>query len=96
MSKFQKLLGRMRNNPAGDWDIEDIERVCNHVPGVIFTLPTRGDHYTVAHPKVGVILTIPARRPVKAIYVKAFISMIYGIMGEASGTEEPAGPVAAE
>jgi hypothetical protein len=96
MSKFEKLLCGMRNNPAGDWDIDDIERVCNRVAGVIFLPPKRGDHYKVTHPSVQEILTIPAKRPIKAVYVQRFVSMIDSIMTEGtSGSEEPGDPSAA-
>ena len=29
MAKAHKLLKRMRNNPAGDWLIDDVQRVCD-------------------------------------------------------------------
>jgi hypothetical protein len=29
MTKADKLLARMRQNPAGDWTIQDIERLCS-------------------------------------------------------------------
>jgi hypothetical protein len=95
MSKFEKLLGGMRNNPAGDWQITDIERVCEHIPGMVCLPPGRGNHYKVTHPSVQEILTIPATRPIKAFYVQRFVSMIDSIMAEASGIEEPGDPSAA-
>ncbi len=84
MRRWQKLLERMRANPKGDWTIRDIETVAKHFEerGLIFMPPRRGSHYTAAHPAMpDYILTIPARRPLKSVYVKRFVSMIDSITG---------------
>jgi hypothetical protein len=92
MSQFEKLLERMRNNPGGDWDIDDIERVCSGVPDTQLHAPKRGSHYTVSHPKLRDILTIPAKRPLKGVYVKRFVSMMDSIIEEGDdvgGADDP-------
>src|SRR3954447_18165900 len=45
-----KRLEEMRNNPRGDWRIEDVEAVCREYG--IQRAPARGggSHYKVAHP----------------------------------------------
>jgi hypothetical protein len=92
MSKAEKLLERMRNNPSGDWDINDIDRICSQIPDASLDPPTRGSHFTFSHPQLQDILTIPAKRPLKGVYVKRFLSMIDSITaegGEVKGTGDP-------
>jgi len=38
MTKAEKLLARMRQNPAGDWTIQDIERLCSGLGGGVCRL----------------------------------------------------------
>lgn len=66
----------MRANPR-DWRIDDIESVCRAFAGtgIKFRAPSGGSHYTVRHSKTG-ILTIPAGRPIKPVYVKKFIEFV--------------------
>jgi hypothetical protein len=72
MTAAAKILGRMRNNPTG-WRIEDLKTVAARFkieyrqPGTI--------HVTFRHPS-GAKLTVPARKPIKPVYVKKFIEMI--------------------
>ena len=82
MAKFDKLVERMRNNCNDDWQIEDIKRVCDSVSGAELRTPRRGKHYTFSHPKLQDILTIPAKRPLKGVYVKRFVSIIDSIIDE--------------
>ena len=82
MAKAHKLLKRMRNNPAGDWLIDDVQRVCDQIPGAELLPPSHGTHFKVTHPCISDILTVPAHKPLKAVYVKRFISMIDSIIAE--------------
>ena len=75
MSRAEKLLDRMRRNPRGDWTIGDVETVCRR-HGVECCAPKRGSHYDVSHPSMSTILTIPARRPIKAIYIEQLVEFI--------------------
>ena len=68
------LLERMRANPQADWTIADIERLCRAC-GLTITSPRRGSHYKVRDPKGGTTLTIPARRPIKAVYIRALVAL---------------------
>ena len=62
-----KRLDGMRRNPAGDWTIADIEAVCRE-HGMMCE-PARGgsSHYKIAHPAMRQKLTIPFKRPIKAV-----------------------------
>ena len=90
MGRASKTLDQMRTNPQG-WRIEDISTACNQLRelGVELRPPTRGSHYKVVHPNVPEILTIPAKRPLKAIYVKRFISMIDSIVEISGDNDRP-------
>ena len=74
-------LDRMRANPAGDWTMRDIEAVCREHE-VRCTPPTGGgSHWRVSHPSQRDILTIPARRPVKPIYIRKLVRFIDAVTG---------------
>jgi predicted RNase H-like HicB family nuclease len=61
---------------ATDQTVGDIEVVCKSF-GAMCTPPTGGgSHYKVAHPNQAEILTIPARRPIKSVYIKHFVAFI--------------------
>jgi hypothetical protein len=63
----------MRANPQADWTIADIERLCR-LCGLQITAPRRGSHYKVRDPG-GTTLTIPARRPIRAVYIRALVAL---------------------
>jgi predicted RNA binding protein YcfA (HicA-like mRNA interferase family) len=73
MTKADKLLEKMRNNPR-DWQISELEGVAARF-GVEMR-KTGGSHVTFSHPVWIDILTIPAHRPIKPIYVKKFVALI--------------------
>lgn len=68
-----KLLLRMRANPR-DWRIEHLESLARH-----FGLSVRkpgSSHVIFFHPAGTEMLSVPARRPIKPVYVRRFIAMI--------------------
>jgi hypothetical protein len=73
------LLTRMKQNPQGDWTISDVSSVCKDV-GVACDAPKRGDHYKVSHQTQIEILTIPARRPIKPIYIRKLVTFIDSVL----------------
>lgn len=68
-----KLLERMRTNPR-DWRIEQLETVARRFG--VNVRKSGGSHVTFEHPRSQVILSVPARRPIKPIYIKHFIALI--------------------
>jgi hypothetical protein len=72
MTAASKILGRMRNNPTG-WRIEDLKTVADRSK-IEYRQPGTS-HITFRHPS-GAKLTIPARRPIKPVYVKKFLELI--------------------
>lgn len=72
-----KLLDRMRANPR-DWRIEDIASVCAAF-GIGCTPPRNGSHYKIKHDAMPLILTIPAHRPIKPVYIRELVRFIDAI-----------------
>ncbi len=73
----EKLLDRMRANPR-DWRIADIERLCSEF-GIACTPPRKGSHYKVSHGAMPMILTIPAHRPIKPVYIRDLIRFVNAV-----------------
>ncbi len=63
----------MRNNPM-DWQLSDLEVVADRFG--ITVRRGKGSHVSFSHPKWIEILTVPAHRPIKPVYVKKFVSLI--------------------
>ncbi|WP_088348087.1 hypothetical protein [Rhodomicrobium vannielii] len=75
MGKGKKRLAQMRNNPKGDWTIDDVRVVC-HAFHLVLEPPSGGSHWTVAHPIEKRFLTIPAHGRIKPFYIKQFVELI--------------------
>lgn len=78
MTVAAKILGRMRNNFTG-WRIEDLKTVAARFK-IEYRQPGTS-HVTFRHPS-GAKLTVPARKPIKPVYVKKFIEMIDEVIHE--------------
>ncbi len=70
-----KTIERMRANPKADWQIGDVERACREA-GVDCMKPANGSHYKIGRPKGGRRLTIPARRPIKPVYIVMLVQFL--------------------
>lgn len=70
------LFARMRANPQNDCTIKDVEVVCKE-DGLTCSPPSGGgSHYKVSYPDFHAILTVPAHRPIKAVYIRKLVAMI--------------------
>jgi hypothetical protein len=65
----------MRSNPRGDWGIDDVQAICDAF-GIRCSPPSRGGHYKVSHPASEEILTIPASRPLRPVYIKKLVALV--------------------
>lgn len=65
----------MRRNPRDDWTIDHVAKVCAQ-HGVELEPPSNGSHYKAISCHLAGHLTIPKRKPVKAVYIKNLVSMI--------------------
>ena len=69
-------LDAMRRNPVGDWTIADVEKLCR-AHGLTCAPPSGGgSHYKVSRDGSRLILTIPSRRPVKAVYIRKLVAFV--------------------
>jgi len=72
MSKAAKTLARMKARPL-DWRIDSLKSVAEfcgldwHQPG--------GSHVIFRHPN-GAMLSVPAHRPIKPVYVRKFLRLV--------------------
>jgi hypothetical protein len=62
----------MKANPL-DWRIESLKSVADAF-GLAYRQPG-GSHVIFRHPK-GAMLSVPARRPIKPVYVKKFVRLV--------------------
>jgi hypothetical protein len=82
---MSKRLDDMRRSPQSDWRIADVEFVCRE-HGLTCQAPRGGgSHYKVSHPDLAEILTIPSRRPIKAVYLKKLVALI-DALGNSDGS----------
>jgi len=65
----------MRANPRADWKIGDVERACKEA-GIVCMKPAGGSHYKVGARHGGRRLTIPARRPIKPVYITMLVQFL--------------------
>jgi hypothetical protein len=78
MTRADKTLDRMRANPR-DWRIDQLETVA-----ASFDVRCRkpgGSHVIFEHPAVVEAVSVPARRPIKPIYVTRFVRLIDAVRG---------------
>lgn len=80
MSSAGKRLSQMRANPKGDWRIEDLETVAASLGMKV--RKSGGSHAVFSHPAATMRVTVPARRPIKPIYVRQFVDLVDEIRGE--------------
>lgn len=74
MARGAKLLDAMRANPR-DWRIKDVAALCVNF-GIECSPPRGGSHFKVTHPAMFRILTIPARRPIKPVYIRELVRFV--------------------
>jgi len=78
MTSVQKLLDKMRHNPH-DWRIEQLEVIAKRYG--INVRKSGGSHVVFDHPKWVELLCVPARRPIKPVYIKKLVSLI-SVLGD--------------
>jgi hypothetical protein len=73
MARLEKLLAAMRRNPSADWRIEQLKAIADR-HGMSYPKPGTS-HVTFRSPR-GDKLTVPARRPIKPVYVRKFLALL--------------------
>ena len=72
MSKAERILAKMRNNPR-DWRIDSLITVAR---AHNIKWRQRGTSHVVFIRSDGQTLPVPARRPIKPIYIKKFVDFV--------------------
>jgi hypothetical protein len=83
-----KLLARMRANPRDDWQIGDVVTLCRQHEINCSPPLGGGSHYKVSVPGLPEILTIPARRPIKPIYIRRLVRLVERAASGSRGAED--------
>ena len=73
MNTATKLLNAMRQNP-NDWVMAKLLSVAGQYG--LEVRSTGGSHHVFSHWAVKDPLSVPAHRPIKAIYIKRFVALI--------------------
>jgi len=73
MNAASKLLEAMRNNPL-DWQIGQLRTVARKL--AVECRCEGGSHHVFSHPAVAEIVSVPAHRPIKPVYVRQFVALI--------------------
>lgn len=81
MVKLVKQLQKMRNNPR-DWRIQDLKVLADQV-GLEYRQP--GSSHVTFRAKSGRKLTVPAHKPIKAVYIKQFVVLMDALIEELEG-----------
>jgi hypothetical protein len=76
MPRADRTLDRMRANPR-DWRIASLEAVAA-AHGVNVRKPA-GSHVVFEHPAVAEAVSVPARRPIKPVYVRRCVAFIEAV-----------------
>jgi predicted RNA binding protein YcfA (HicA-like mRNA interferase family) len=78
MARSARTLAQMKASPL-DWRIESLKNVADGF-GLLWREPS-GSHTVFRHPN-GAKLSVPAKRPIKPIYVKKFVKLVEEGVGE--------------
>ena len=73
MSAADKRLAKMRQNPKADWHIDDLKSVAR-ATGIEWRQP--GTRHGTFRRDDGAKVTIPARKPIKPVYVRLFVEFV--------------------
>lgn len=76
MTKADKLREAMGRNPAGDWTIADVQKLCDGLGWQCLPPTDGGSHWKVAIPGSEAIPTIPAKRPIKTAYIRKLMEYL--------------------
>jgi hypothetical protein len=72
VTQAAKILEQMKANPR-DWRIDSLKSVADAF-GVVYRQPG-GSHVIFRHPN-GAMLSVPAHRPIKPVYVRKFVRLV--------------------
>ena len=73
-------LVAMKRDPRAGWTLDDVASLCRGL-GIRCTLPgMERSHCVVSHRKIDGSLTLPARRPIKPVYVMLLVELVESVL----------------
>ncbi len=79
MSKARKTLQKMKCNPK-DWRIKNLETIAGYYG--LNIRKSSGSHVVFGHSDSDIVVTVPAHKPIKPIYIKQFVVLVESITKE--------------
>lgn len=79
MSKAEKTLQKMKANPR-DWRIGSLEAIAGHYG--FNTRKSGGSHVVFGHDESDIVVTVPAHKPIKPVYIRQFIILLEAVLGK--------------
>ncbi|MBF0172236.1 MAG: hypothetical protein HQL83_02195 [Magnetococcales bacterium] len=73
MTRYEKMISRMRNNPFGNWQIDTLKAIAAR-RGI--EAIHEGSSHVVFRTPDGRQISVPAHRPIKAVYIKTFLELL--------------------
>ena len=73
MSRTDKIIQKMRDNPK-DWRLDSLEVIAKRLE--IKVRKSVGSHAVFMHENSDIVVTVPSRRPIKAIYIHQFLELV--------------------
>ena len=73
MSKADKVIQKMRDNPK-NWKLDSLEAIAKRLD--IRVRKSGGSHAVFMHEDSALVVTIPAKRPIKPVYINQFLALI--------------------
>lgn len=77
MSKAEKVIQKMKANPR-DWRIDNLETIAGY-----YGLDIRksgGSHVVFGHKQSNIVVTVPAHKPIKPVYIRQFILLVESVI----------------
>ena len=72
----------MKTNPKKDLQISNLESIAEYYG--IDIRKSGESHVVFGHNESGIVVTVPAHRPIKPIYIKQFIILVESVQGDKS------------
>ncbi|MCD6387801.1 MAG: type II toxin-antitoxin system HicA family toxin [Desulfobulbaceae bacterium] len=77
MSKIEKIIRKMTENPR-DWRIGNLENIAEHYQ--LNIRKSGGSHVGFGHKNSNIVVTVPAHKPIKPVYIKQFLILVEAVI----------------
>ena len=77
MGRTEKIIQKMKVNPK-DWRIGSLEAIAEYYG--LSVRKSGGSHVVYGHDKSNLVVTVPAHRPIKPVYIRQFIVLVESVV----------------